>query len=171
MLRGWCDGLRSAWSIEFLRDGGFGAEAVALFGPLEAEGHAVGVEEKAFVTGFLGEKAVFGEVAVGGVADDREVAFLALDPQLVAASGVGEEGKEGEHGLAGDDALLNHVAVGGVAFYCGGGAQAALLVADLQLVAPLLVAPPWHAEDEGGVFFFHLAVGKAFADEIGERGV
>jgi hypothetical protein len=98
-----------------------------------------------------------------------------LDAELMAAAGVRLELNQGEHGLAGEDALLGHVADGGVAIVCGsgcgGGAEAALLVADVELIPPLLMAAAGHAEDEGGVFFLHLAPGKALADEGGEGGV
>lgn len=43
----------------------------------------------------MGEGAVFSEVAIGGVTDDGEAAFLALDTELVGASGVGREFEKG----------------------------------------------------------------------------
>lgn len=161
-----------AWPIELGGQGRLGSEALLAFGPGEGEGHAVGVEEETLVAGLLGEEAVLGEVAIGGVANDGEAAFLTLDAELMAAAGVRLELNQGEHGLAGEDALLGHVADGGVALGCGGGgAEAALLVADVELIPPLLMAAAGHAEDEGGVFFLHLAPGKALADEGGEGGV
>ena len=58
------------------------------------DGYGGGVEKEAGWGGFLGEGAVFGEVAIGGVTDDGEAAFLALDTELVGAAGVGGEFEE-----------------------------------------------------------------------------
>jgi hypothetical protein len=135
------------------------------------DGNGGGVEEEAGLGGFLGEGAVFGEVAIGGVTDDGEAAFLALDAQLVGAAGVGGEFEEGQDGDAGDDLELAHVTGGGFAFGTGLGAELAAVAFDLEVVFPEFLSAARDAEDEGEVGFFDIASEETATKFDGEGGV
>ena len=119
----------------------------------------------------MGEGAVFGEVAIGGVTDDGESAFLALDAELVGTSGVGGEFEEGQDGDAGDDLELAHVAGSGFAFGGGLGAELAAVSFDLEVVFPEFLSAAGDAEDEGEVGFFDIASEETAAKFDGEGGV
>ena len=129
------------------------------------------MEEEAGLGGFLGEGPVFGEVAIGGVTDDGEAAFLALDTELVGASGVGGEFEKGQDGDAGDDLELAHVAGGGFAFRTGLGAELAAFAFDLEVVFPEFLSAAGDAEDEGEVGFFDIASEETATKFDGEGGV
>jgi hypothetical protein len=135
------------------------------------DGDGGGVEEEAGLGGFVGEGAVFGEVAIGGVTDDGEAAFLALDAQLMSATGVGGEFEQGQDGDAGDDLELAHVAGGGFAFGTGLGAELAAVAFDLEVVFPEFLSAARDAEDEGEVGFFDIASEEAATEVDGEGGV
>jgi hypothetical protein len=135
------------------------------------DGNGGGVEEEAGLGGFLGEGPVFGEVAIGGVTDDGEATFLALDAQLVGAAGVGGEFEEGQDGDAGDDLELAHVTGGGFAFGTGLGAELAAIAFDLEVVFPEFLSAARDAEDEGEVGFFDIASEETATKFDGEGGV
>lgn len=129
------------------------------------------MEEEAGGVGFLGEGAVFGEVAIGGVADDGEASFLALDAELVSASGVWAEFEKGQDGDAGDDLELAHVTGGGFAF---GGSQCAKLAAfsfDLEVVFPEFLPSARDAKHKSEVSLFDIAREETATKFDGEGGV
>jgi hypothetical protein len=150
---------------------GDGFEMLGSGPPIKGEANAFGVKKQALVTGFVTEIAIFGEIAVGGIADDGEVAFLALHAQLVAAAGVGLEFQQAEDGGAGEGLEVANFAGGGVAGAGGLGAQSAVSALDFEVVLPEFPAGAGHAKDECSVVLFDFAMGEAFADEAGEGGV
>lgn len=115
------------------------------------------MKEEASLASFPGKTAILGEVTVGGIADDREATFLALDPELVCSSSVGGEFEQGQNGNAGDDLELAHFACGGIPILTGVGAELAALFLHLKTVFPEFLAASRHAKNEGEIGLFDVA--------------